>query len=344
MIVRREDGAGGKYMSEFLKEHIFSFFDSKICEISLSEMEDSTDFHSDFVLTTDSYTAFPPIFKGGSIGKLAICGTANDLAVMGAEPKYLALSLIIQEGFAISDLRKIIRDMRDAMDLIDLEIITGDTKVVDSNIGLFINTSGIGRRNSFLEKNLETVRNFREYPWRWVRDCGLNDGDVIIVSGNIAEHGLTMLLARESIDFEIDVKSDVFPVWVFVKEALKIGGITAMKDPTRGGISACLNEMAEKSGVGILIDEKRVPVREDVRAVCDALGIDVFSMANEGKVVFGVIPDMAEDVLESIKKHDENAEIIGYATSEFKEVVVETRIGTKKVLSPPFMDPIPRVC
>ena len=343
-MIRREDGAGGKYMTEFLKGRIFPLIDSKACEISLSDMEDSADFHEDFLFTTDSYTAFPPVFRGGSIGSLAICGTSNDLAVMGAEPAFMSLSLIIQEGFDEGLFEHIMNDIAEWVRKTGVRIITGDTKVVEMNAGIFINTSGIGRRNRYLENNIAVIREYREYPFRWIRDCGLKDGDVIIVSGNIGEHGISMLLEREDLGFEIDVESDVNAVWSAVRDAMDAGGITAMKDPTRGGIAETLNEMSEKSGTGIIIHEESIPVRDDVRAVCDALGLDVLSLANEGRAVMGVIPEMADDVLKVLKKHDRNASIIGHATSEFDQVVVKTAIGTQKILPPPALDPVPRVC
>lgn len=343
-MIRREDGAGGKYMTEFLKKKVFSKIDSKAGEIALSDMEDSADFDKNYVFTTDSYTAYPPVFRGGSIGNLAVCGTSNDLAVVGAQPAIMSLAFIIQEGFDEGVFERIMDDIARNAREIGVKIITGDTKVVDMNAGIFVNTSGIGVRNEHLERNLEIVREYREYRHSWIRDSGLKAGDVIIVSGNIGEHGLTMLLERENLGFEIDVKSDVKPVWFQVRDALDVGGVTAMKDPTRGGLAETLNEMAEKSGVGILVEEERIPVRDDVQGVCDALGLDPLNLANEGKVVMGVVEDLAEEVLKVLKKHDKNAEIIGKAVEDFREVVVKTKIGTTKILPPPVMDPIPRVC
>lgn len=342
-LIRKEDGAGGKYMMEFLKKHVISRFDSKANEISLSDLDDSSDFF-DYLFTTDSYVVDPPLFPGGSIGSLAICGTSNDLAVKGAKPKFFSMSLIVQDGFKIDLLDKILSDMEYWLKEIDGMILTGDTKVVESNVGVIVNTSGIGLRNEHLDKNLEIVREYREYPYKWVRDKGLKNGEAIIISGNIAEHGTAILAFREGFEFEIDVKSDVYPVWKFVEKALDVGGITAMKDATRGGIAGVLNEMAEKSGVGILIEEEKIPIRDDVRSFCELLGLDPLNMANEGKVVMGVIPDLAEDVLKTIKKFDKNAKIVGYAINEFEEVVMETVVGTRKVVPQPLADPIPRVC
>ena len=344
MIIRREDGAGGKYMNEFLKKHVMNRFGTHaVGEISLGDMDDSSDFDG-YVFTTDSYVVSPPVFKGGSIGSLAVCGTSNDLAVMGAKPYVLSLAMIIQEGFEVEVFKGIMDDVERWVSEIGVKLITGDTKVVSANVEMVINTSGIGVRCEELEKNLSVVREYRDYPFRWVRDRGLREGDAIIVSGGLAEHGVAVMLSRE-LDFEIDVESDVYPVWLFLRDALRVGGITAMKDPTRGGLANALNEIAEKSGVGILIEEERIPIRDDVKAFCDILGLDPLSMANEGKVVMGVVEDLAEDVLKALHRSGQrDAEIIGYATSEFEEVVVETVVGTKKVLPPPTADPIPRVC
>jgi len=344
MRIRKEDGAGGRYMMDFLKKHIISRFDSRAGEIALSDLDDSSDFNG-CVFTTDSYVVTPPIFPGGSIGSLAICGTSNDLAVMGAKPAIMSMSLIIQDGFTVEDLDRILDDMAEWLERIDAKIITGDTKVVESNIGIAANTSGIGLRNQYLERNIEIVREYRSYPYSWVRDCGLGEGDAIIITGNIAEHATAVMATREEFGFELDVESDVYPVWLFLKHALNTGGITAMKDPTRGGVAAALNEIAEKSGVGVIVEEERIPIRESVKSFCDVLGLDPLSMANEGKVVMGVVAEQAEDVLKTLKKAGQkDAAIVGHATREFREVVVETPIGTRKVLPAPTADPIPRVC
>ncbi len=343
MQIRKEDGAGGKYMQDFLKKFILSRFRGGIGEIKLEDLEDSSDFE-DFVFTTDSYVVTPPVFRGGSIGSLAVCGTCNDLAVTGGKPLAMSMSLIIQDGFDAEILERILDDMKYWSEKVGVKIVTGDTKVVESGIGIAVNTSGIGVRNEALEKNLEVVREYKDYPYRWIRDKGLGENEVIIVSGSIAEHGIAVMVEREEFGFEIDVKSDVYPVWLFLQHALKTGGITAMKDPTRGGIAGVLNEMAEKSGVGIVIEEEKVPIREEIKGFCDALGLDPMNIACEGRVVMSVVKDLADDILKTLRKYNQNGEIIGYTTKEFKEVVVETSIGSKKILPPPLADPIPRVC
>jgi len=343
--IRREDGAGGKYMSEFLKKHVFSKMEYKGFTINLNDMEDASDISKQFVFTTDSYVVHPPIFKGGSIGSLAICGTSNDLAVMGAKPEFFSMSLIIQEGFELRSLDQILEDMAYWLKKIDGKLITGDTKVVENKVGIMVNTSGIGLRSRELERNIEVIRDYREYEHIWVRDCGAGEKDVIIISGNIGEHAAAILLAREDLGLEMDVCSDVYPVWLFLRKALKTGGITAMKDATRGGVAAALNEIAEKSDVGMVIEEEFIPIRQEVKTLCDVLGLDPLNMANEGCVVMCVIEEMAEDVLKSIKKAGcRNARIVGYTTKEHKEVVLKTIAGSKRIIPMPAGDPVPRIC
>ncbi len=343
-MIRKEDGAGGKYMKEFLERYILSRFDCKAGEIPLSDMDDAGDF-GDYALTADTYVVHPPVFPGGSIGKLAICGTSNDLAVVGAKPGFMALSIVIQEGFDNEIFETILDDMKAWIEKVGIEIITGDTKVIDQNIGIIVNTSGVGLRNQSLERNIKIVREYRKYPWRWIRDRGAGNREVVIISGKIAEHGVAVLNAREEFDFEISVESDAYPVWLFFRKVLEKGGVTSAKDPTRGGLANALNEIAEKSGVGMVIEEERIPLDDEVRGFCDALGLDPLSIANEGKVVLTVIEELGDDIIKVLRKNGQkNAEIIGYTTDEFPEVVVETSIGTRRVLPPPVADPVPRVC
>ncbi len=343
-MIRKEDGAGGKYMKEFIERYILSRFDFREGEISLSDQDDAGDF-KDYVLTADTYVVHPPVFPGGNIGKLAICGTSNDLAVMGARPSFMSLSLVIQEGFDTGIFEEILDEMKVWIEKTDTKILTGDTKVIDQNIGIIINTGGIGERNRFLEKNLSTVREYRSYPWRWIRDRGAGSGEAVVISGRIAEHGIAVLNAREEFDFQLNVRSDAYPVWLFFRKVLEKGGVTSAKDPTRGGIANALNEISEKSGVGMVIEEERIPLDDEVRGFCEALGLDPLSIANEGKVVFTVVDELADDILKVLRRNGQkHAEIIGYTTDEFPEVVIETSIGTRRILPPPVGDPIPRVC
>ncbi len=343
--IRRENGSGGKYMMEFLKKNIITKFNCKIGEIKLDDMEDATDINESFVFTTDSYVVSPPIFPGGSIGSLAICGTSNDLAVIGAEPKFFSFGLVVQEGFELEKLEKITDDMKRWLDVVGGKIVTGDMKVVESRIDVIINTAGIGTRCKELERNLEVVREYRRYEHRWIRNCGAEADEAIIISGNIAEHAVAVLFARDDMGFKMKVSSDVYPVWLFLKEALKTGGVTAIKDATRGGIAAALNEIAEKSKVGIFIEEDEIPIRQEVRNFCEVLGLDPFVMANEGTVVMSVVRDMADEVLKALKRAGrKNARIVGYTTKKHGEVVMRTIVGSKRVIPMPAGDPVPRIC
>jgi hydrogenase expression/formation protein HypE len=271
----------------------------------------------------------PIFFPGGDIGRISVCGTVNDLSVMGAKPVALSLSIVLPEGFDIEKLDKIMKSINEACKEAGVAIITGDTKV--SNVDdIIISSAGIGIVDS----------------GKAVRDCGMKEGDVIIVSGNIGEHGLTILLSREGFEFESELKSDVAPVNGLVQSVLNAGfEINAMKDPTRGGLADSLNEMAEKSDLGILIHEDKLPISDEVQAIGEALGIDPLTVANEGKVVMSVKAEDSEKILEILKAHPlgKNAKIIGNVTSEHKGVLMETIVG-KRIVDTPMGDPIPRVC
>ncbi len=346
--IRREDGAGGKYMAEFLRKQVFSKLGSKareLGEITLEDMEDATDISEDHVFTTDSYVVKPEFFPGGNIGGLAVCGTSNDLAVMGAKPKFLSLSLIVQEGFETSKFERIMDDASKWLKRIGVRVITGDTKVVSDDLGVIINTAGIGIRSDELNRNLEVIREYRSYRHSWIRDCGAGDEEAIIISGNIAEHAVAVLFARDSMGFEMDVKSDVYPVWLFLNKSLRVGGITAIKDATRGGVAAALNEIAEKSGTGMVVEEEMIPLRNEVKSFCDVLGLDPLSMANEGVVVMCVLKETADDVVKSLRRAGQkNARIVGYTTKKHDEVVLRTELGSKRILPMPAGDPVPRIC
>lgn len=203
-------------------------------------------------------------------------GTVNDISVMGAKPVALSSAFVIEEGFPLNDLKKILKSMQKTCVKADVPIITGDTRVVESGAidKIVITTSGIGKRTELLEKNFNKVKKYREFNEIWIRDCNLKDGDKIIVSGAIGDHGISLLSSREGYGFESEVKSDIAPLNKMIKKAMKTGGIVSMKDPTRGGLANTLNELSEKSGVGILIEEEKIPIRDAVRSACDMLGMD----------------------------------------------------------------------
>ena len=285
------------------------------------------------VLTTDSHVVQPIFFPGGDIGRLAVCGTVNDLAMMGAtEVLGLTCGAILEEGFPRTDLERIHASMADACREAKAPIVTGDTKVMGRGEidGAVFNTSGVA------------------VATRIVRDCGLKPGDRILVTGTMGDHGLAIMASRHALKLDGDLRSDVAPINGLVRAALDAGGasIVAMKDPTRGGLSSALHEMAGKSGVGIVLVEASVPVREPVRAAADLLGIDPLNVANEGKAVLGVSPDAAEAVLAALRAHPlgRDAAIVGTCIAERPgNVILDTGFG-KRLLAEPEGEPLPRIC
>ncbi|MGB9814994.1 MAG: hydrogenase expression/formation protein HypE [Thermoplasmata archaeon] len=348
MKIEMKHGAGGSYMDKLLRDEIISILSSDSdVEVPLSYMDDSSVIDG-IAFTTDSYTVRPYFFPGGDIGKLSVSGTVNDLSVIGAVPVALSSGIVLREGFDMDDLRRIIRSMRETLDYAGTRIITGDFKVMehDKMDGIIINTSGIGKRSPYLERNFEIVNSYSPREGRWLLDRNLRDGDILIVTGYIGDHGVSVLSSREGISFETDVKSDVQPLNRMFEEALKVGGIVSAKDPTRGGLANALNEMAEKSQVGMIIEEERIPVREGVRSACEMLGIDPYEIGNEGKAIIGVVPEMADDVLKALRRTSEgmNSEIIGRVVKDLEYVILETSVGGRRIMERPIGDPVPRIC
>jgi len=340
-------GAGGSLMQKLVKEHILKHFGGSRAEVPLEALDDSAVI-DDIVLKSDSHTVKPLFFPGGDIGRLAIAGTVNDIAVMGAEPLALTSGFIIEEGFPIHDFERIVRSMAETCREAGVHIITGDTKVMEKGTleKFVVNTSGIGKRTEALDRNIAEVRRYRPFEARWLLDSNLRKGDKIIVSGTIGDHGVAILSFREGYDFGSEIVSDVAPLNNVVRRLLKVGGIVKMKDPTRGGLANTLNEWSEKSGVGITVYGDKIPIREGVRAACEMLGIDPLEVGNEGKIAIAVVPQKAEEVLIALKKtrEGENAEIIGEANDDFSGVVIETEVGGRRILAPPIGDPVPRIC
>jgi hydrogenase expression/formation protein HypE len=340
-------GAGGTVMQDLIEKVIVKNLGGSDAEVPLEALDDSAVIE-DIVLKSDSHTVKPLFFPGGDIGRLAISGTVNDIAVMGAEPLALASGFIIEEGFPMSDFKRIVESMAETCREAGVHIITGDTKVMERDTleKFVVNTSGIGKRAEALDENIAEVKRHRTFNSRWLLDSNLRNGDKIIASGTIGDHGVAILSFREGYDFGSEIVSDVTPLNNVVTRLLKVGGIVKMKDPTRGGLANTLNEWSEKSKVGITVYEDRIPIREGVRAACEMLGIDPLEVANEGKIVIAVVSQKAEEVLMALKKTREgkNAEIIGEATGDFREVVVETEVGGRRILAPPVGDPVPRIC
>lgn len=285
------------------------------------------------ILTTDSHVIHPLVFPGGDIGRLAVSGTVNDLAMMGAtEPLGLTCGLIVEEGFPLDDLKAIRISMAQTSAEAGAPILSGDTKVMGRGEidGLVLNTTGVG-----LAKLV-------------VRDSGLRPGDLIITTGTLGDHGIAVMAARHQLDLGGTLRSDVAPLNSLIREALRAGGagITAMKDPTRGGAASALHELAEKSAVGILLDERALPVRDEVRAAAELLGLDPLMIANEGKALLGLHPDVADLVLRALRAHalGRDAAVIGVCSGELPgSVVLDTGFG-RRLLTEPDGELLPRIC
>ena len=354
--IKLEHGAGGEGMHELLKLVLsyFNFTNVKSnegikteIEVPLTALDDSA-VVDNIVFTTDSHTVKPLFFPGGDIGTLSIAGTVNDIAVMGAEPLCLSVAFVIEEGFPLDDFERVLDGMRKTCDAAGVAVVTGDTKVVERGAveKIVVNTSAIGKRTEALDKNMAEVRKYRELAGNWLVDSNLREGDKIIVSGYVGDHGVALLSFREGFEFDTELKSDIAPLNKPIQEILEVGGAVAMKDPTRGGLANSLNEFSEKSNVGILIEEEKIPVRESVRSACEMLGIDPLEVGNEGKVVMGVVKEKADDVLDALRRTEKgkDAAIIGSATNELKGVVMKTRVGGRRIVETPIGDPVPRIC
>ena len=338
MKIGMSHGAGGEVMGKLISETILNNISKKAVNngIGLDALDDGATIplkDCEIVVTTDGHTINPLFFPGGDIGRISAAGTINDVAVMGAKPLAITNAMIIKEGFSIEDIDKIIKSMDETCAEADVAVIAGDTKVMEQDKidGMVIVTTGIG----VVEKG------------KAIRDSGLNVGDKIIITGSVGDHGMSLMSFREGFGFETDLKSDVAPVWGMVEKALLVGGVTAMKDPTRGGLANAINEMANKSGVGVLLQDDRIPLKQEVKAVSDMLGIDPYEVANEGKVLMGVKSDLAHETLEAIKKdkYGKDAAIIGEVIeSEKNHVLIETAVGGQRILESPIADPVPRVC
>jgi hydrogenase expression/formation protein HypE len=324
-------GSGGKLTHQLVKSFV-----KKFRNLPLAKLDDSAvlKFKGKLAFTTDSYVVDPIYFPGGDIGKLAVNGTVNDLAMVGARPLYLTASAIIEEGFSLTELEGIVDSMNRAARAAGVKIVAGDTKVVGKGGAdkVFINTSGIGLVNSGVDISSKNAR----------------PGDKIILSGTIGDHGIAILNAREGFDFRTKVKSDCQPLNGMVSEILKVSkNVHVLRDPTRGGLATSLNEIAKQSAVGIEIEEEKIPVKEEVMAVCEMLGFDPLYIANEGKLVAFVPQKDCTKILNAIKKnkHGKDAKIIGAVVSKHKgRVVVKTSVGGERVLDMLTGEQLPRIC
>lgn len=327
-------GSGGALTNRLIKDVFQEAFENPV----LDELLDAAVLDVNggkMAFTTDSFVVDPIFFPGGDIGKIAVCGTVNDLAVSGAEPLYLSAGFIIEEGFLISDLKKIVQSMRNAAQAAGVYVVTGDTKVVGRGNAdkIFINTAGIG-----------VIPAGRSLSPRYMQP-----GDVVIVSGTMGDHGLTILAQREGLSFSTPVESDCTPLNRLTKAILEAGGdsVRCMRDPTRGGLATTLNELAMQSGKGILIKEERIPLRREVVGACEMLGLDPLYLANEGKVIAVVAPDAADSVLDAMRSLPEgegSVEIGQVIAEEEGLVLLETELGATRVLGMLEGEPLPRIC
>ncbi len=325
-------GSGGKLSHDLIGKNFVSAFGNPI----LNKLDDSAVFELSgrLAFTTDSFIVSPIFFPGGDIGKLAVNGTVNDLAMSGAVPLYLSLSFIIEEGFLISELEKIINSIYQAADEAGVKIVTGDTKVVNQGSAdkLFINTSGIG-----------TVS-----PGVDISGANAIPGDKVIVSGSLGNHGIAVLSQREGLKFQVPIESDCAPLNKLVAEILETSAsIHCLRDPTRGGLATTLNEFAKQSQVGIRIEEESIPINKAVLAACELLGFDPLYVANEGKLVAVVAPADADKVLAKMRQNQYGAEAntIGEVVNEHPgKVVMKTRLGSSRIVDMPVGELLPRIC
>jgi hydrogenase expression/formation protein HypE len=328
-----DHGSGGKMSHRLVTDLMLPLFDNPM----LKALHDGATLDIDgkrLAFSTDSYVVDPIFFPGGSIGDLAVNGTVNDVAMCGAQPLFLSIGLIIEEGFSLKDLEKILQDMHNAAEKAGVKVVTGDTKVVPKGAvdKIFVNTSGIGIIPDDVDISGQNARL----------------GDIIILSGTIADHGMTVLTQREGLTFDSPIKSDTAPLNHMVSQMLSVcKAVHVLRDPTRGGLGTALNEIAGKSNVGIRIYEERIPLKKETAGICELLGFDPLYVANEGKLIAIVDAGHAKKVLSAIKENDygKDAGIIGEVVPHhLGKVVMQTRIGGTRIIDMLTGAQLPRIC
>jgi len=328
-----DHGSGGKMSHRLVTDLMLPLFDNPM----LKALHDGATLDIDgkrLAFSTDSYVVDPIFFPGGSIGDLAVNGTVNDVAMCGAQPLFLSIGLIIEEGFSLKDLEKILQDMHKAAEKAGVKVVTGDTKVVPKGAvdKIFVNTSGIGIIPDDVDISGQKARL----------------GDIIILSGTIADHGMTVLTQREGLTFDSPIKSDTAPLNHMVSQMLSVcKAVHVLRDPTRGGLGTALNEIAGKSNVGIRIYEERIPLKKETAGICELLGFDPLYVANEGKLIAIVDAGHAKKVLSAIKENDygKDAGIIGEVVPDhLGKVVMQTRIGGTRIIDMLTGAQLPRIC
>jgi hydrogenase expression/formation protein HypE len=326
-------GSGGKLSAELIRDVFLPALKNPV----LARLDDQAIVNVNgqrLAITTDSFVVKPLFFPGGDIGSLAVHGTVNDLAMGGASPLFLSTAFIIEEGFSMDELRRVVNSMQQAATAAGVQVVTGDTKVVEKGRGdgLFINTTGIGLVPDGIDLSAD-----RGKP-----------GDRVLLSGSIGDHGIAILAHREGLEFETQVQSDSAALHTLVADMLGVTrDIRCMRDPTRGGVSSTLNEIAEQSQVGIELEERTIPVCEEVRGACELLGLDPLYVANEGKLIAIVAPEAAQAVLQAMRHHPLGAEaqIIGTVKKENPGMVtMRTPLGTTRIVGMLSGDQLPRIC
>ncbi len=325
-------GSGGRLSAQLIAEMFVPAFDNEV----LRRMDDQAVLNleaSRVAFTTDSFVVTPIFFPGGDIGDLAVNGTVNDLAMSGAAPLYLSAAFIIEEGFAMADLQRVVESMARAARAAGVAIVTGDTKVVNKGCAdqLFVTTAGVGLVPAGVHISASNAK----------------PGDRILLSGTIGDHGMAVMAQREGLDFEGELLSDTRPLHNLVKAMIGAGEIHVLRDPTRGGLAASLSEIAKTSNTGVEIDARAIPVRESVKGACEVLGLDPLFVANEGKLVAFVAPGDAGRILDAMRSLPEGREatMIGLVTDQHPGVtIVRTEIGGSRVVELPFHEQLPRIC
>ncbi len=326
-------GSGGKLSAELIRDVFLPAFQNPVLE----RLDDQAIVNVNgqrLAITTDSFVVQPLFFPGGNIGSLAVHGTINDLAMGGATPLFLSAAFIIEEGFSIDELRRVVNSLRQAAADAGVPVVTGDTKVVEKGKGdgLFINTTGIGLVPEGIDLSAD-------------RACA---GDKVILSGAIGDHGIAILAQRDGLEFETQIQSDSAALHTLVAEIMGVSsGIRCMRDPTRGGVSSTLNEIAERSQVGIELEETSIPIQDQVRGACELLGLDPLYVANEGKLIAIVAPGAADAIVETMRRNPlgREAQIIGTVNNDRAGLVtMRTAFGTTRVVDMLAGDQLPRIC
>lgn len=323
-------GNGGRLMRELIDSTIAARLKSPLLDTRLDAADVPIDGEGTLVMTTDGFTVQPLEFPGGSIGSLAIHGTVNDLAVSGAEPRYLSMNAFIEDGTELALFERLITDMAEAAQRCGVSIITGDTKVVGRGEcgGIYFATTGIGQRAPGIQLGIEHIK----------------PGDAILVTGPVGDHGAAIMLAREEFGLSGDLVSDAASVLPAARILLGTGGLRFMRDPTRGGLATVANELARVTGLGIRLLEERIPIRDPVNAVCEVLGLEPLYLACEGRIVAVIDPSRAEDAISALSEVAPLAAIIGHVADVPGPVVMETLLGGERVLDELEDDPLPRIC